>query len=630
MTTQPAPVNPQKTTTTANLTEAGNPAVPANNNPPSPNGSLDPYPSRLPKARRSSRRDRWLLAALAVLVLGGISLGGWIFYSRKHAARPDLILHTVKKETLHITVTDRGTLEPTDNTYITCKVKAKTPGQPCTSIRWVIDNGSMVKEGDRVLELDDSGLQDQLQTQQIEVYKAEEVWEKAKLQLTKDFLANKAVVEQWKTKRQVAEMVLKEYLEGQFANARLDLQNKRIMSDSDLVMWAERARWSDRMSRPGRQFVTPSQAEADEARRHTADLTHKNFRTQLEVLEKVTRAKFQIQYQGDIDEAERQVELAKETLEKTRASDEVAVRSAYAQYQLQTSRLSDIEKGIENCYIRAPRDGRVIYYVDERSRWDSNKGVIAQGEQVKEGEKLVAVPDLTHMVVNARIHEAMVSRIRDDKETSTGFCDAVNTTLLFTPQPLCALSAYFAVDGEQNTFRIAYAHLEKKRKQRGMPAIIRVNAFPDRPLKGHVKWVSPVAALTDWFSADIKVYQTYVAIDEDKLQGLKPGMDAVVTIIVETKPEPVVAVPLQALLGGVQMGEKRRCFVVVEGQLYMREVTLGTPNEFFAEVKDGLQEGDVVVLNPAVLLSDKEKAEYGVSASSGRNGPRGSGGSGKE
>jgi len=114
------------------------------------------------------------------------------------------------------------------------------------------------------------------------------------------------------------------------------------------------------------------------------------------------------------------------------------------------------------------------------------------------------------------------------------------------------------------------------------------------------------------------------------VQGLKPGMDAVVTIFVETKPKPVLAVPLQALLGGVEMGEKRRCFAVVDGQFYMREVKLGSANETLVEVKDGLQEGDVVVLNPAVLLSDKEKAEYGVSASSDRNDQRGSGGPGGE
>lgn len=31
-------------------------------------------------------------------------------------------------------------------------------------------------------------------------------------------------------------------------------------------MWEERARWSEHMSQPGRQFITPAQVEADKAR----------------------------------------------------------------------------------------------------------------------------------------------------------------------------------------------------------------------------------------------------------------------------------------------------------------------------------------------------------------------------
>jgi HlyD family secretion protein len=574
------------------------------------------------------RRNKWLIAVLA-LVLGGTALGGWLFYSRKHAARPDLLLHKVKKEKLHVTITDRGSLEPADNYYITCKVKAKTPGQASTSIRSVIDNGSFVKAGAIIMELDDSALRDNLQSQQILVYQAKEAWKRAELQLTIDYLTNQADVESQKTNREVADIALKEYLNGLYQTTRLDLQNKRIMSESDLTMWTERASWSDRMSRPGRQFVTASQAESDEARRHTSELTLKNFRTQLEVLDNMTLEKERVRLQGVIDEAERRRNMFQNKLEKTRDLDEVIVQSTYAQYQLQEFRLHDIEKEIENCLIRAPRDGMVIYYVEERARFGGNQGVIAQGELVKEGQKLLAVPDLSRMVVNARVHEAMVPRVRDDKEKSTGFSEAINTALLFTPQPLCAWSAYLAFDAEQSAFRAANAHLEKKHERHGMKATVRVNAFPDRPLNGHVKWVSPVASQTDFFSSDVKVYQTYVAIDDDLIQGLKPGMDAVVTIYVETKPEPVLAVPVQALLGGVEKGSERDCMVVVDGQIHMRSVTLGSTNETLAEVKDGLQEGDVVVLNPAVLLSDKEKARYGVSApSSGGNGQHGQGGPG--
>jgi hypothetical protein len=104
-------------------------------------------------------------------------------------------------------------------------------------------------------------------------------------------------------------------------------------------------------------------------------------------------------------------------------------------------------------------------------------------------------------------------------------------------------------------------------------------------------------------------------------------MDAVVTIFVDTTPEPVLTIPIQALMGGVEMGDKRHCFVMVEGHPEIREITVGKNNVTDAEVKEGLKEGDTVVLNPAILLSDREKAEYGVqSGPSEQGGQAGFGG----
>jgi HlyD family secretion protein len=565
-----------------------------------------------------------------LLVLGGTGMGGWYFYARQRTARPDLILHKIEKKKFQVTIVDRGSLEPADNTYISCKVKAKTPGQASTSIRWVIDNGSPVKEGERILELDDSALQDQFTTQEIAVYQAEEAYKKAELTRTVNKLTNETDVETKKTALAVAEIGLDEYLKGQYLTARVDLKNKLDMSQSDLFMWEERAKWSDRMSQPGRQYVTVSQAEADESRRKTAELTMKSYVTQLDVLDTLTKKKNEVSLRGAINDAKRNLDTSIEKLKKQLELDDVAVESAKAQYLKQKSKLQDLKKDIDDCLIFAPRDGMVVYYVEERARFgQSSAGVIAQGELVKEGQKLVAVPDLARMVVNARIHEAMVARVIADKEVVTGASNAIQTAQLFNPLPLMGVPVYVGFDDRElrKDFAEANPDLEKKLVQHGMQATVLVNAFPDRPLKAHVKWVSPVASQTDFFSSDIKVYQTYIAVDDTRLEGLKPGMDAVVTIFVDATPEPVLTIPLQGLIGGVDMAEKRRCFVMVDGHPELREITLGKTNEKVAEVKEGLKEGDTVVLNPSILLSEREKAEYGVQSSpSDQGGQAGFGG----
>jgi hypothetical protein len=64
----------------------------------------------------------------------------------------------------------------------------------------------------------------------------------------------------------------------------------------------------------------------------------------------------------------------------------------------------------------------------------------------------------------------------------------------------------------------------------------------------------------------------------------------------------------------------------------MREIRLGMSNEKMVEVKEGLEEGDKVVLNPVLLLSAKERMEYGnlpARSSQDGKGKGGPGGKGK-
>lgn len=70
-----------------------------------------------------------------------------------------------------------------------------------------------------------------------------------------------------------------------------DLKTKVQMLESELKMWKERAAWSERMSRPGRQYVTVSQAEADQARLLSARLALRNMETQLQLQKMETALK---------------------------------------------------------------------------------------------------------------------------------------------------------------------------------------------------------------------------------------------------------------------------------------------------------------------------------------------------
>jgi HlyD family secretion protein len=132
--------------------------------------------------------------------------------------------------------------------------------------------------------------------------------------------------------------------------------------------------------------------------------------------------------------------------------------------------------------------------------------------------------------------------------------------------------------------------------------------------------VAGVASQTDSWVSDVKVYQTLVQID-DVVPGLKPDMTAEVTITVDTAKEAVLTVPVQAVMGGGEMGPKREVYVKTPAGYERREVKLGLYNEKVIEIRDGLQEGDEVVTNPKVLLAPDDKTK--TRDDGGKNGAKG-------
>jgi hypothetical protein len=196
---------------------------------------------------------------------------------------------------------------------------------------------------------------------------------------------------------------------------------------------------------------------------------------------------------------------------------------------------------------------------------------------------MIQIPDLSHMLVNVRVPEAMVSYLHSEEDPH-----------------------------DKSTWQHAQ---------------IKVDAFSSRLLKGHIKLVDTVASQQDWFAADVKVYKTMISIDQS-LEGLKPGMSAEVTILADESPTPVLVVPVQSVVGTISMGAKRKCFVVdTDGQPELRDIVVGMSNERLVEVKAGLAEGEQIVMNPQPLLKEDSDLKPGKVRSKSDDDSQGQGGS---
>src|SRR5262245_50927390 len=109
-------------------------------------GSHRPASSNRDKTGRRFLSPKILIPVAAVLGLAGVGAGYYAYTVIFRPTHTDLLTHKVKYEKLELTIVERGQLESADNRDVVCRVKAKSPQNPtATSIKWVIDDGSIVK-----------------------------------------------------------------------------------------------------------------------------------------------------------------------------------------------------------------------------------------------------------------------------------------------------------------------------------------------------------------------------------------------------------------------------------------------------------------------------------------------------
>ena len=593
-----------------------------------PNGRTNVFPApslkgMAPATRQvqnSKGRSRlWLMAG----VLGAVVVGLVVLFMPRSAAvnRADQVPYTVKRDNLIISITERGTLEAAENKDVICHVKAGKGSTSATTIRAVlVDDGSHVKTGDQLIHLDDSGLIEQLKAQKIVRDKAKNEWNNAvqtleivNSQCQKETESSKVAVE-------LAELDLNKYKEGDLPQLSAEIKGRVLVAESDLEIWKDREVWNDRMV--SKNYRTGNQAMADRFKQQSAELSLRKVKEELRVLERYMAPRTIKDMESKLMEAKSayQTNLKQAYAKERQSRGDMETKELI--YKQEEGRCNELEEEIRNCLITAPQDGLVVYYVAEQARFGSGsqQSIIAQGEPVREGQKLMRIPNLNRMLVNVRVHEAMRAKVRGD--VFFGLSEFHNLLMLGFRDRLSKT----VFEASFNASRDELQDFQPTLIRGGLRAEVRIDAFPNKMLKGHVKMVDEVPAASDFWTSDITVYRTMVSIDEplqdangDEIK-LKPGMKSAVTIFTADKAENALIVPLQAVQGGAREGYF--CQVITPTGVDKRTVVPGLSNDRMVEIREGLNEGD------QVLLTGKDRGRVGDQQNGEKSG-KGGGKSGK-
>ena len=126
-------------------------------------------------------RKRWVLAALAVLVVGAPTT--WLL-ARNPAVHDAAVIAPVKHGEFRVIVTTSGELRALKFVQINAPQNAQQANQYQMKITSIVPEGTVVKEGDVVAELDRSGIAARMSDVSLALQKAEAVYEQAMLDST--------------------------------------------------------------------------------------------------------------------------------------------------------------------------------------------------------------------------------------------------------------------------------------------------------------------------------------------------------------------------------------------------------------------------------------------------------------
>ncbi|HXC61050.1 MAG TPA: efflux RND transporter periplasmic adaptor subunit, partial [Nitrospiria bacterium] len=138
----------------------------------------------------------------------------------------------------------------------------------------------------------------------------------------------------------------------------------------------------------------------------------------------------------------------------------------------------------------------------------------------------------------------------------------------------------------------------------GQEATIRVDAYPDLVLKGKVTLIGTLAEGREKEGSGGKYFNLQILLNSTD-KRLRPGMTARVEVLVDEEKD-VLMVPVESVF---QKGGRKMSYVVNNrGKIEEREIMTDKSNEDFVVVRNGLSEGErVLLLDPTKELSTFEK-----------------------
>lgn len=145
----------------------------------------------------------------------------------------------------------------------------------------------------------------------------------------------------------------------------------------------------------------------------------------------------------------------------------------------------------------------------------------------------------------------------------------------------------------------------KKIREVGLPCTVTVDSYPGAQYAGTLSYVQPIAN-------DMRLFEVRIYLANPDMNLLQ-GMFGRARIVYAVTPN-ILRVPLQSLLDELRSNSQNRVMVVApEEKARLTTIQVGLQNQEFAEVFEGLKDGERVVTAGKEVLSDGQPVQVDAS-----------------
>ena len=474
--------------------------------------------------------SRIIFLVLAVLIVGVAAV--FALRGRRDArAGAAEVFATVRRGPLVISLRESGEIKPSEQ----IKIKSEVEGR--TTILSIVPEGTRVKKGDLLVELDTSSLEESRVNQEITVQNAEAAFIEARENLEVVRNQSKADVELAELKFQFAKEDLDKYEKGEYPNTLDDQTGAVTLAEEELERARDTLEWSRKLH--DEKYLSDAELRSDELSFKSKELSLKAARGKLDLLKNYTYKRQIAQLQSDLSQAEMTLDRTRRTANANIVQAEAKLSARELEFTRQKDKLEKYRDQIAKARIVAPMDGLVIYATTNQ-RW-GNQDPIQEGKEVHEREDLILLPTADTYLAEISIHENNLKKV-----------------------------------------------------SAGLPVVVRVDALPNRVVNGHIEKISPLPdSMRMWANPDLKVYKTTIDIDGGG-DVLKSGMNCHAEIVVDQYEE-ALFIPVQCV---VRIGGEPTVWVRGRDGVRERRVEIGLDDNRVVRVLSGLEEGEEVLMAP--------------------------------